>query len=114
MHRLLRKAVRHHDRLGRFRQMLLDLIEAQDAVDSGDIQGAVAIGHADRHVQPACESIHFISALIAVGIHDRINITLASAADKQRAVLPESHPSRIRNIVRVHGDRETWRKFDLL
>ena len=114
MMRLVRKAIRHDHRLRRIRQPLFDLIEAQDAIDRGDIQGAIPIGYADRHLKAAGDRKDLISALIAVAVHHGIDVTFAHAANEHCAVLPQSHSSGIGNFVRVDRDGKPRGELNLL
>ena len=111
---LCRKSVSDHHRGGRVRQPLFDLVETQDAIDRRDIQGAVPIGDAHRHLQAAGDCQHFISALIAVSVHYGVDVAFVLGTDKQRAVLPKCHATRIWNIVRVDRDDKTRGKLNLV
>ena len=105
---IARQVIDDAHRFRRILQPALDVIEAQDAPDLGDVEGAGMEGDAVRRLQVPGDDVH---AAAAGGY--RID-TVADAADEKRAALAERERARTAHVVRVHADAKAGRQPDLV
>ena len=109
-----REVVVHDHRLGRRLEVRFDVVVAQDAVDLGDVEVAVAERHAVRHVEAARQRQHAVGPLVAVVVEDRVDVAQPAGADEQRPVRSGRHLPRVRHVGRVDLDGEPGRQGQLV
>ena len=109
-----RELVVDHHRLGRRLQVRLDVVVAQDAVDLGDVEVAVAERDAVRHVEAAVERQHAVGLLVAVVVEHRVDVAEPAGADEERPVRTQRQLPRVRDVGRVDLDGEAVRQGQLV
>ena len=93
---VLRERVVHDGRLRRRLELRLDLVEADDPVDLGDEERALAKRDAIRLVQSLRNGEHLIRLVVTVAIDDGVDHaagSLVPGADEERALAAERHLS---------------------
>ena len=69
-----REGVIHDYRLRWIFQAFFNVVETKDAIDFCYIQSAIAKGDAIRRVESLREEIDFIGLIIAIAIHDCVDV----------------------------------------
>ena len=92
------------------RQLTPDGGEAQDAVDGGDVEIAVALGHAARQRQALRDGDHF-RPLAGERLRHGIDLALGPASDEQGTVAGQGH---LAGVPRLRGDDADLESFGQL
>jgi hypothetical protein len=92
-------------------QLVLDIVEAQDAISRRGIEGAAAKRNADRSIQARRDGRH--PRRRTGPQRDRVDVAGARGSRKQRALGPEHHRARIVEP-RQDFDLEAGRQADLV
>src|SRR5438445_9669759 len=91
-------------------ELRFDIVEAQDAVHFGDIERAVAQGHAVRHTQARGERDDLRGFRVAVA--HRVDSAAGLRADEEHVVLAQRQRARVGNAVGEDADLEAGGKLD--
>ena len=108
----LRQLVGDDDGRRRIGQPLRDAVQAQDAVDGGDVEAALPVGHADRHVQSAGDDVELAGAVLLVQLQ-RVHLALAHRPHVENAIVTQRHLPRIGHV-RQQLDGEARRQAQLV
>ncbi len=106
-----REVVADDDRLGRALEAAVDAVVAQDAVDLGDVEGAVAPGDAVGHAQAAGDGVDALGAVVAVAVDGGVDDVVAGA-DVEDAVGGQGHGAGAGELVAPDFDLEAWREAE--
>jgi len=106
-----RKAVGDDHRTRRIGEPPLDVVEAQDAVDRGNIERAGAKRDACRLAQSRRDHAHHGLAVAPLRQRDRVDLALPRRSDEQRAGGAPRHRARVGHAG-DHADRESRRHAD--
>ena len=92
-------------------EVRLGIVVFVDLVDVGDVERAVSVSDAGRHLH-ALE--HGLDRLLAALVDDGVDVGSQERADEQRAVLAPRHLPRLRDATRPQLDLKAGRQLDLL
>ena len=109
-----RVAVGDHDGRRRMLEARLDVVEADDPRDLGDVECAVADGDAVRTGEAPRDPPRCGRVGRARGARNRVDDALFARADEQRPGGGERHRARTRDGVAEDLDRETGRQGDAI
>lgn len=104
------QAVVHRLRLRRIVQVMLDVMQHQDAADRRDVQVAVPEGDADRHLQAAGDDAHLVDAAVVVAVGERVDLAGVHRSDEHRPGAAQRHFARRRHLIGVERDVEPLRQ----
>jgi hypothetical protein len=111
---VFREAVAYYDGFGRGREPVLDVVEAQDPVDFGDIQGPVPEGNAVRRIESPCNGDDPVRMARLPGVHQRIDTAFTAGADEDCSLVPQSQRAGIVHVFGEDLDPESGRQHDAL
>ena len=104
--------LRHHHRLRRGVQALLDTVETQDAAAFRHVQGAVAESHAVGHVQPPGQGPLALRPAVAVRIPQGVDPSVRSGAHEQGTPLTQGHGAGVGQVPGIERNAEAGRQPD--
>ena len=92
--------------VGQVVDALFDVVVAQDAVDFGYVQGAVAYGDPVRQVEFFGDGKDLVGLVVAVGIAQGVDAALLIGPHEERAFGTQAHRPRGSHALGVEGDFE--------
>ena len=111
MRRVRRHVVIDDLRLRHVVEIGFGIVVLVDLVDVGDIERAVPVCEAGRHLHALEDGL---DRPLAALVGDRIDVGRQERADEQRAVLAPRHLPRLRQAARPQLDLEAGRQLDVL